>query len=94
MLYEGGADVETTTAPLGVEEKAALKKKIKKFVAKGYITPVEGKVGLLINYFAVLKGIIGGVVQEWRTVFHAEANKLNDCICTPSLSLPTINSLL
>jgi hypothetical protein len=49
---------------------------------------------LLIKYFAVPKGIINGIVQDWQTVFHAGANKLNDCIWTPSFSLPTVNSLL
>jgi hypothetical protein len=40
------------------------------------------------------KGILNCVVQDWRTVFHAGANKLNNCIWTPSFSLPTVASLL
>jgi hypothetical protein len=51
-------------------------------------------VGSIIKYFAVLKGIIGGIVQDWQTVFHAGANKLNNCVWTPSFSLPMINFLL
>jgi hypothetical protein len=65
-----------------------------KFVIKGYMGPINGNIGLLIKYFAVPKGIIKGIVQDWQTVFHASANKLNNCIWTPSFSLPTINSLL
>jgi hypothetical protein len=47
-----------------------------------------------IKYFAVPKGIINDVVMDWRIVFHAGANKLNDCVWTPSFSLPTFNLLL
>jgi hypothetical protein len=80
--------------PLAPDEKEVPCKKIIKFVAKGYIGPIEGKISLLIKYFAVPKGIINGVVQDWRTVFHAGTNKLSDCIWTPSFSLPTVNTLL
>jgi hypothetical protein len=80
--------------PLGEEEKKVLQKKIKSFVVKSYIAPIEGKILSLINYFAVIKGIINNVVMDWHIVFHAGANKLNDCVWTPSFSLPTLNSLL
>ena len=46
-----------------------------------------------IKYFAVSKGIINGVVQNWRTVFHP-GNKLNKCVWTPLFILPSLNSLL
>jgi hypothetical protein len=55
---------------------------------------VVGQVGSLIKYFTVPTGIINGVVQDWRTVFHTGANKLNDCEWIPLLRLQTINSLL
>ncbi len=80
--------------PLGMDKKSVLRKKIIKFVEKGYIACVPGQVGSLIEYFAIPKGVINGVVQDWRTVFHARANKLNDCVWTPSFSLPLLNSLL
>ncbi len=80
--------------PLGNNKRAVLALKIKKFVTKGYIALVKGQIGSLIKYFAVPKEIINGIVQDWRTVFHAGANKLNDCVWTPSFSLPTINFLL
>jgi hypothetical protein len=43
----------------------------------------------LIKYFAVPKGL-----QDWRIVFHAGANQLNDSMWAPSFCLPTVNSLL
>ena len=48
----------------------------------------------VIKYFAVPKGVVDEVVQDWRIVFHAGANKLNDAVFVPSFSLPTVNSLL
>jgi hypothetical protein len=48
----------------------------------------------VIKYFAVPKGIVDKVVQDWRVVFHAGANKLNDAVFVPSFSLPTVNLLL
>jgi hypothetical protein len=80
--------------PLGKEEKKVLQKKIKSFVVKGYIAPIEGKILSLIKYFVAPKGIINNVVMDWHIVFHAGANKLNNCIWMPSFSLPTLNSLL
>jgi hypothetical protein len=80
--------------PLGNDKKAVLLKKIQKFVEKGYIALVKGQIGSVIKYFAIPKGVINGVVQDWTTIFHAEANKLNDRLWTPSFSLPMINSLL
>ena len=80
--------------PLGEEEKKVRQKKIKSFVVKGYIALIEGKILLLIKYFAVPKEIINDVVIDWQIVFHAGANKLNNCVWIPSFSLPTVNSLL
>ncbi len=53
-----GSTLKRPQPPLGVEEKAVLKKKIEKFVAKGYIALVKGQVGSLMKYFSVTKGII------------------------------------
>jgi hypothetical protein len=33
-------------------------------------------------------------MQDWRIVFHAGVNKLNDCVWAPSFCLPTMNLLL
>ena len=77
------------------DKKRVLKKKIKKFIDRKYITPPSGRqLKSLIKYFAVPKGVVDGEVQDWRVVFHAGANKLNECVWAPSFMLPTINSLL
>ena len=48
----------------------------------------------VIKYFAVPKGVIDDVVQDWRIVFDAGANGLNETVFVPSFSLPNVNSLL
>jgi hypothetical protein len=79
----------------GPDEWNVLKLKISKFIKKGYIVPPEpGQVKSLIKYFAVPKGILDGIVQDWRVVLHASANKLNDSVWAPSFALPSLNSLL
>jgi hypothetical protein len=80
--------------PLKPDEKAILRKKLLKFIDKGYLAPHVGRIESLIKYFAVPKGVIDGVVQDWRIVFDAGANDLNDCVWSPSFCLPTVNSLL
>ncbi len=80
--------------PLKPDKKAILKKKIIKFVGKKYLAPPVGWIGSLIEYFAVPKGVIDNVVQDWRIVFHAGANKLNDCVWAQLFYLPTVNLLL
>jgi hypothetical protein len=89
-----GPTMRRKQPPLAPDEKKVPRKKIIKFMAKGYIGPIEGKISSLIKYFAVPKGIINGIVQDWWTVFHAGTNKLSNCIWTPLFSLPTVNSLL
>jgi hypothetical protein len=77
------------------DERDVLKSKISKFIKKGHIVPPEpGQIKSLIKYFAVPKGILDGIVQDWQVVFHAGANKLNDSMWTPSFALPSINSFL
>ncbi len=62
---------------------------------RGYIVPPgPGEVKSLIKYFVVPKGVLDGVVQDCRVVFHAGANKLNDSVWAPSFVLPSLNSLL
>jgi hypothetical protein len=75
--------------PFTAEAKLVLQKKIGKFVAKGYIAPTSKRIRSLIKYFAVPKGL-----EDWRIVFDAGANKLNDVVWVPSFFLPTVNSLL
>ncbi len=79
----------------GPEERDVLKSKISKFIKKGYIVPLEpGQIKSLIKYFAVPKGILDSVVQDWRVVFHAGANKLNNSVWAPFFALQSVNSLL
>jgi hypothetical protein len=71
---------------LKADEKEVLQAKIRKFVERKYIAPPSGQIRSLIKYFAVPKGL-----EDWRIVFHAGANKLNDSVWAPSFCLPTVN---
>ena len=91
---------------MGPEEQAVLQRKITKLIDKGYLVPsVEDKRyrgnsrevrvhKSVIKYFAVPKGKMDDVVLDWRIVFDAGANELNDAVFVPSFSLPNTNSLL
>ncbi len=94
FFKDAGPSLMRAQPPLGIKEREVLSKKIMKFIKKGYIAPPTSKIKSLIKYFAVPKGMLDDVVQDWRIVFHAGANKLNDSIWAPSFSLPTMNSLL
>ena len=94
MFTNKGPTSRRLQPPLQPDEKQVLRKKVKKYLERKYITPYQGRIHSLIKYFAVPKGIIDGKVQDWRTVFHAGANKLNDVVWAPSFGLPTVNSLL
>jgi hypothetical protein len=80
----------------GPDEQDVIRSKIQKFIKKGYIVPPPGpgEVKSLIKYFAVPKGVLDGDVQDWRVVFHAGTNKLNDSVWAPSFVLPSLNLLL
>ncbi len=65
----------------GPDERDVIRSKVRKFIKKGYIvSPPRGGVKSLIMYFAVPKGVLDGVVQDWRVVLHAGANRLNDSV--------------
>lgn len=66
-----------------------LKDMIGKMFKRGYLAPPTGKISSLIKYFAVPKG-----PEDWRIVYDAGANGLNDCVWIPSFGLPTVSSLL
>ena len=89
-----GSSSRRRQPPLKPDEKAILRKKLLKFINKGYLAPHVGRIDSLIKYFAAPKGVIDGVVQDWRIVFDAGANELNECAWAPSFCLPTVNSLL
>jgi hypothetical protein len=71
------------------EAKVVLRDKLSKMIKKAYIAPPEAKLRSLIKYFAVPKG-----VGDWRVVYHAGANGLNDCVWAPHFHLPTVDALL
>jgi hypothetical protein len=89
-----GPSLRQRHLPLKSDEKEVLKKKIKKFIKKEHLAPPAGLIGSLIKYFAIPKGVLNNVIQDWRIVFHAATNKHNDCVWAPLLCLPTMNSLL
>jgi hypothetical protein len=86
--------LNTVPTPSQARREGGSEEENQEVVEKKYIAPLSGWISLLIKYFAIPKGVIDGVVQDWRIVFHAGANQLNDCVWAPSFSLPTVNSLL
>jgi hypothetical protein len=64
---QGRSDNKTETTLPWTRGKGSVteEKKTKKFVNKGYISPIPGKISLLIKYSPVPKGIIYGIVQDW-----------------------------
>jgi len=76
------------------DETAILRGKIEKMIQRRYLVPPNKMLSSLIFYFGVPKGILEGVVQDWRIVYHAGANGLNDAVWAPSFWLPRVDSLL
>ena len=76
------------------EEKTILKKKLLQIIEKRYLTIPDDTLESWIKYFSVPQGVTNGVVQDWRIVYHAGANGLNNCGWAPPFSLPKMDSLL
>ena len=55
-----------------------MREKILKVIQKRYLVVPDEKLRSVISYFGVPKGVIGGIIQDWRIVYHAGANGLND----------------
>ncbi len=89
MFTDKGLSLKCQQPPLKPEEKEVPCKKIKKFFEQKYIASPTSQIRSLIKYFAVPKGL-----QDWRIVFHAGVNHLNNCVWVPLFCLPTVNSLL
>ena len=52
--------------PMGPKEREVLQRKITKQINKGYIVgPQNGQHKSVIKYFAVPKGVVEGVAQDW-----------------------------
>jgi hypothetical protein len=71
------------------EATEVLKEKMTKMIVRKYVTQPTSKLLSLIRYFAVPKG-----EGDWRVMYHAGANGLNDCVWAPSFYLPTVEALL
>jgi hypothetical protein len=72
---EGSTQMRQQPHLSGPDKQDVLKSKISKFIKKGYIIPLEpGQIKSLIKYFAVPKGILDGVAQDWQVVFYAGTN--------------------
>jgi hypothetical protein len=89
MYVDKGPTSKQQQAPLKLDKNEVLRAKIIKFIEQKYIAPPCGLISLLIKYFAIPKGL-----QDWRIVFRAGANQLNDCVWAPTFSLPMVNLLL
>ena len=66
-----------------------LRDKVAKMIKRRYLAPPEVKLHSLIKYFAVPKG-----EGDWRVVYDAGANGLNNCVWAPPFYLPTVDTLL
>ena len=93
FLEEGPTDMKAQRIG-SPEETAVLRKKLLKVIRKRYITVPEERLRSLISYFGVPKGIMDGIIQDWRIVYHAGANGLNDKVWCPSFWLPGVSSLV
>ena len=76
------------------DAKEVLREKLADVIAKKYLDVPDEMMESLIQYFAVPKGEEDGKAKDWRVVYHAGANGLNDCVWTPSFWLPTAATLL
>ena len=54
----------------------------------------EERLRSVISYFGVPKGVIDGIIQDWRIVYYAGDNGLNDSVWVPSFWLPGVASLV
>ncbi len=69
--------------------RAKAKEKIIKVIGRRYLVTTNLNIKSLIKYFAVPKGD-----DDVRLVHDATANRLNECVWSPSFWLPTIDSLV
>ena len=94
FFAEPGPQLLTPQRDMPDEQKAVLREKLQKVIKKRYMRPSKQKIASSMQYFAVPKGVVDGVVQDWRIVYHAGANGLNDCVWVPTFWMPTVHSLV
>ena len=88
MRDSGPTSMKAQTS-MKLQEKEILRDKLAKMIRKRYLVPPPEKLRSLIQYFAVPKG-----AEDWRIVYHAGANNLNDSVWAPRFWLPQVSSLL
>ena len=71
------------------EATEILRGKLAKMIQRKYLVTPTTRIASLIQFFAVPKG-----EGDWRVVYHAGANGLNDCVWAPPFFLPSVESLL
>ncbi len=69
--------------------RAVLRSKVGKVIKRGYLFGSGIKLRSLIRYFAVPK-----TGDDYRIVYDATANKLNEAVWAPSFWLPTVDTLV
>lgn len=71
------------------QEKTVLRSKVGKVIKRGYLFGSGIRLRSLIRYFAVPK-----TDMDYRIVYDATANGLNDAVWAPSFWLPTVDTLV
>lgn len=95
VFVEGDLPTETKPQPTSPPEAlSVLQDKLSKMVERRYIKDPMRAPQAWIFYFAVPKGVVDEVVLDWRIVYDAGANGLNDAVWAPSFWMPTFMSLL
>ena len=94
FFSQPGPRVMKSQPKMKPDEIKVLREKLSKVIGKRYLDLPDGQLLSLIKYFAVPKGVVDGVAQDWRIVYHAGANGLNDCVWAPSFWLPTMDTML
>jgi hypothetical protein len=86
---DGPTSMRRQTPIADEKARAVLRDKLKKVIKRGYLFGSGIKLRSLIRYFAVPK-----TDTDYRVVYDATANKLNDAVWAPSFWLPTIDTLV
>ena len=89
FMLDAGPSSMKAQAQMKPVERAVLRDKLTKMIERQYLVPPGEKLKSIIQYFAVPKG-----TDDFRIVYHAGANNLNDSVWAPRFWLPRISSLL
>lgn len=91
VFFEKDGPKSMRRQPPVADEKAraVLRSKVGKVIKRGYLFGSGIKLRSLIRYFAVPK-----TDKDFRIVYDATANKLNEAVWAPSFWLPTVETLV